>query len=242
MDCDEQTAQRLVNNLLYVCLYSGFREMGIAKIMDENREFLEAYLGRNRLYIRTPNPCECYPWMERIIQDHDLFFESLLAALRLTFPAAGKDPCLSPGFPRRWRGRYYADEIMWSSLWMSRKGVQVSDPGSLQDCHARVMCVVVPWLLIRLEENRRLMEFVSLYPEAINPGALAWLKDITFFFLDVWDALELDEYYRQHPERRRSNCVWDLEEQQLRQTWQELKARRSDASVRRTSAQNADQK
>ena len=181
MDSDEQTAQRLVNRLLYVCLYSGFREMGIGKIMDENREFLEAYLGRSQTFTTTPPPCECYPWMERIIQDHDLFFESLLAALRLSFPDAGKDPCFSPRLPRRWRGRYHADEILWSELWMNRTGVQVPDPGSLQDCHARVMCVAVSWLPLRLEENRRLMEFVSTYPAAINPGAIAWLEDITFF-------------------------------------------------------------
>ena len=242
MDSDEQTAQRLVNRLLYVCLYSGFREMGIGKIMDENREFLEAYLGRSQTFTTTPPPCECYPWMERIIQDHDLFFESLLAALRLSFPDAGKDPCFSPRLPRRWRGRYHADEILWSELWMNRTGVQVPDPGSLQDCHARVMCVAVPWLSLRLEENRRLIEFVSTYPAAINPGAIAWLEDITFFFWDVWEALELDEYYRQHPERRRSNCFWELKEGQMRQTWLELKARREDASFRRTGAQHTDHK
>lgn len=218
-------AERLLNGLLNVCLYSGYRGEGIGKAMDENREFLEGLLGRGIEHHLRPPACECFPWMEPIVQGHDLFFESLLAALRPSFPNAGRGPLASPNFPRIWRGRYYADEILWSTIWMERTGMGIVDPGDMQECYDRVMAVVVPWLPGRLAENRRLRQFVATYPDAV-PWSASWLDNIDFFFMDVWDALELDGICQREP------YYWQLEEKQHFQIWLQLKTQRLDAADR----------
>lgn len=225
-------SERLLNGLLNVCLYSGYRGEGIGKAMDENREFLEVLLGRGIEHHRRPPACESFPWMEPIIQRHDLFFESLLAALRPSFPDAGRGPLAGPDFPRIWRGRYYVDEILWSTIWMERTGMRITDPEDLRECCDRVMGVVVPWLPGRLEENRRLREFVVRYPDAVCQGAGGWLENIDFFFLDVWDVLELDTISKDKQAQSRHLSLWRIVEEQHRQNWLELRARRVDAADR----------
>ena len=114
------------------------------------------------------------------------------------------------------RGRYYADEILWSTTWMERTGMGIVDPGDMQECYDRVMAVVVPWLPGRLAENRRLRQFVATYPDAV-PWSASWLDNIDFFFMDVWDALELDGICQREP------YYWQLEEKQHFQIWLQLK-------------------
>jgi hypothetical protein len=245
--------ETILNSLLEVCLYSGTRNMGIAKVMDENRNLLLALLcKKDESNCLRPPPCECFPWTETIIQAHDLFFESLLSALRPTFPDAGRHPWnTGRNFPQRWRGRYYGDEIMWSEEWLQLTGYRypeqvhahyvsaLADPNNIADCHKRVMKVAHPWLASRLADNRRLMEFVAVYPEAIKPWVGSWLEEIDFFLLDVWETLEMDEFYRRNPQEywRTTFQPWPGNENEHHEAWLQSKARRA-AEVQRNTLQD----
>ena len=239
MEIDSQTAERVLNNLLAVCLYSGSRNMGIAKMMDENREFLNILLGKDGLDSRRPAPCECFPWMEIITQKNDLFFTSLIAALQPTFPDGGVQPWFTI---RPWRGRYHEDEIMWSEAWVKRHQKKYAGQASLEDCYYRVMFVSNRWLAARLDDNRYLAEFLFRYPEALAAvWVRSWLEEFDFFFMDCWAALEMDEFYRDQPERRPYFRPWPEiypgGRQEHEQSWLRLKARQ-DAEAQHNTVQD----
>jgi hypothetical protein len=208
-------------------------------MMDENREFLGILLGKNGLDNHRPPPCECFPWMETIIQANDLFFESLTAALRPTFPDGGMQPWFTI---RPWRGRYHADEIMWSEAWTKRKQDVHTGQASFKSCYYRVMSIATLLLAARLDDNRRLIDFLLRYPDALAAGwAQSWLEEFDFFFMDCWAALEMDEFYRNKPDRRPDFRPWPQiypgGREKHEEAWAELKDRR-DAEVQRNSVQD----
>lgn len=212
MDCDEQTAQRLLSNLLYVCRYSGQWNEGIRKVMLENRNLMK------ELYKR-PDTRSRFIWMEDVVTQHDIFFESLLAALRPTFPTIDQDLELT-GEMRMppWPGRHYGPvEILWTKEWLASKSDEklcgmyshaISDCNCQVSCFSRVLHVCSYSLVVRLDENRKFMETILMNPDCMEGWVQSWLEKIDLFFLDVLQALELEELYQTHPDKAHGFRSW----------------------------------
>ena len=214
---EDEKIERILNNLLKVCGFSGSHSFGIEKILDcqlrklsqidDYREFMGVFLSNKGDSIGIPPPCECFPWIESIIKAHYLFLESLIAALRPTFPNTGKNTWNDIP-PNCWRGRCYEDEILWSEVWMRENDIKPFDPCDLKACYDRVLYVVLPWIGRRLDDNRRVAEFLYRHNAAVRPWALSWIENFDFFLLDLWDALEM----YQKAEAYRTKSAW--------QSWQ----------------------
>ncbi|WP_028317262.1 hypothetical protein [Desulfobulbus elongatus] len=207
MDIERQAIERTLHNLLYVCLYSGRWGEGIHKVMNENRNVM-------REIYKRPDTRSKFIWMEDVITKHDIFFESLLSALRPTFPSAGKDTHYGEnGMPLTpWPGRNYGPaEIMWTETWAEIWDCQtrslgindfcssvMTDPTCLKSCFRRVMKVCLWSLDIRLDENRYMLETLLANPDALEGWVQCQLEKVDWFLLDVWQALEMDEQYKKH--------------------------------------------
>jgi hypothetical protein len=162
--------------------------------------------------------------MESIIQANDLFFESLIAALRPTYPDGGIQPWFRI---QPWRGRYHEDEIMWSEAWAKYHPDEHFGQVGLDSCYFRVMSVVNPWVNDRLDDNRRLMEFLLRYPDALSPGPASWLEEFDFFFMDCWETLELVRVSGGRLDFRPWPQLIQGDRQRHHQAWAESKARRA---------------
>lgn len=237
-DCSAEACERRLRNLLEVCRHSGYRRMGIGKAIDENREFYEVLVGKASFQAETMRPpVLCYPWMENIIQNHDRFFESLLAALHPTYPDIGgrlSEWTLYSGgrpYPRPWRGRYYADEIMWSAEWVKRNNMECYLAGqeNVQLCHGRVLKVIVPDLVTRMDEHRILLWFIRNDNAGLLTGSVPWLANIYMFFLDIWYAFELDVYCQSEGNYMKSYNDFGKEEAII-DDWKSLKSQRVDST------------
>ena len=212
MDCDEQTAQRLVNNLLYVCRYSGQWNEGIRKVMLENRNLMK------ELYKR-PDTRSRFIWIEDIVMQHDIFFESLLAALRPTFPTIDEELELT-GLMRMtpWPGRNYGlGEVMWTKEWLANRGDEklcgiyssvMDDCTSLKSCFGRILLVCLFSLDVRLDENRKIMETILVHPDCMAVWVQSWLEKIDIFFLDVFQAIDLERMYQKYPDKKYGFRDW----------------------------------
>lgn len=202
---DRQAIEQALRDLLDVCLYSGTRARGIFNVMDENRAFMQILLDR-------PDTRSRFVWMEDVLTDNDIFCESLLAALRPTFPdaSAWRNPVYSHGRVRRWPGRNYGqEEIIWSEEWAKRNTASTAprSRNSLEDCYRRVMsvCLFTDKLL---DGNRQVLETLLANPDALDPWVRSWLEDFDLFFMDVRQAVDLDEMYRERPSARTACRPW----------------------------------
>jgi len=222
--------ETILNNLLMVCSHSGRYGRGIYHIMIENRNFM-------RELLKSPGTRSRFIWFEDIICDHELFLQSLLSALRPTFPAVGVNEIFGLPLRSRWPGRNYGpEEIMWTEEWASLREIlgyrpvqdQLTDPLNMESCYARAMkvCMEVPF---RLNENRRLLETLLIYPDALEGYTQSWLEKADFFFMNVWQAAECDAFYQEkYPNRQQPKIRdWPGDESEHIQYWQESKPRQS---------------
>ena len=212
MSCSDQDVQRLLDNLFYVCRYSGQWNEGIRKVMLENRNLMK------ELYKR-PDTRSRFIWMEDVVTKHDIFFESLLAALRPTFPAIDKDLELA-GEMRLlpWPGRHYSSgEVMWTKEWLANRrdeklgGIYshvMDDCTCLSSCLTRILLVCSYSLDVRLDENRKIMETILEHPGCMEEWVRSWLEKIDLFFLDVMQALDLEKIYQKYPGKKHGFREW----------------------------------
>jgi hypothetical protein len=131
---------------------------------------------------------------------------------------------------------------MWSETWTKRNQNVHAGQASLESCYYRVMSVATSLLTARLDDNRRLKDFLLHYQDALETGWVqSWLEEFDFFFMDCWDALEMDKFYRDEPARRPDLRLWPQiypgGREEHGQAWAKLKARR-DAEVQRNNGQD----
>jgi len=170
--------ERALRDLLDVCLYSGTRDKGIAKVMDENRNFMLALLEKPEER-RNAYP---YSWIAEIVEENALFFDNLLAALRITFPDAGRRAhCDWPIKP--WPGQDYGGRLIH---------FDVNAPTDQRACLFRVL-QVCKQLFALMMNNRCLMVFLMNHPDVMNQWVKSWLEEIDCFFVDVQHALSLPD-------------------------------------------------
>jgi len=183
------TIERALRDLLYVCRYSGIWNRGIYHVVEENRNIMQALLSR-------PDTMRRFPWFEFVIARNDLFFENLLSALRPTFPDVGANdvfPDVPPCRLQPWPGPAHHNlDIMWSGV--DADHVLMQNPEDIANCYTRVLYVCED-VTHKLSYNRDFIETLQAHPDILEAYVLSWLSKIDLFLLDVhqawgwdWDA------------------------------------------------------
>lgn len=190
MDIESEAMKRDLDNLVYVCRYSGIWNRGIYHVMEENRNLMQALLSR-------PDTMGRFPWFEFVISQNDLFFENLLSALRPTFPDVGANdvfPDVPPCRLRPWPGQAHNSvDILWGAMAADHGLMRLmKNPEDIHDCYKRVMFVCED-LTHKVNNNREILEILQIHSGMLESYVMSWLSKIDIFLLDVWQALGLDE-------------------------------------------------
>jgi hypothetical protein len=162
----------VLERVVLVCARSGYCGEGIFKAMYENCELM-------RCLLEHPSLMDAFPWFAGCTEEHQIFYENLLSALRPTFPDVGT----LPGLPTR--------TYSWPGRSLEKYLTRFADDGEAYThlaCMQRLLQVCGPEhgvaLRRRLDENRRFMEILISNEEKLSSicwiGSWITLNDIFF--------------------------------------------------------------